>query len=223
MAGFKDEPTRDDGFSYRTSSQIFKRDKFFKYITPEEAAEDLRGNDKTNWKIDSAFRAAKGEGPTLLPDMTKMLTPKEDKGLFCDKRKIGEKEVVIWYSGFWSSMVNVSEPDRENAKYPMWSLNVLVGNQYKADAAEARKLIVDQHGLENYEKWKQVVKADKEGLHAVLDALADWCGQKKKVAISYTSSPSSERLLKSCGIRVQREWAFIYPHYKGDWSPREEN
>lgn len=222
MAGFKDEITRDDGFSYRTSNQIFKRDNTFKDVTPEEAAEIMRSNDKGNWKISEAFKAAKGEGPGLLPDMETMLTPKE-KGLFCDKRKSKDIQILCWQSGFWMSMVNVSEPGRENSKYPMWSLNVLAGNRYKADAAEIRKLIVGQHGEENYKKWKQAVKADTTGLHAVLDALADWCGQKKKVAISYTSSPSSERLLKSCGIRVQREWAFIYPHYKGDWSSREED
>ena len=50
MAGFKDEITRDDGYSYRVSKEIFKRDKNFKELTPEEAAESLRGVDKSRWK-----------------------------------------------------------------------------------------------------------------------------------------------------------------------------
>ncbi|EHA64062.1 hypothetical protein [Synechococcus sp. WH 8016] len=223
MAGFKDEITRDDGYSYRVSNEIFKRDKSFKEMTPEEAAESLRGEDKDRWKMQNAWASAKGEAPTL-PSLEKMLTPKEDKGLFCHKGKArGDMQMIVWQNGFWSALVNVDEPGRPNSKYPMWSLSVLVGNAYKTDAADIRKVIVAIHGEDGYEQWKKAVLADKTGLHSVLDGLADWCGQKKKVAISYTSSPSSERLLKSCGIRVQRDWAFIYPHYKGHWGPREND
>lgn len=213
MAGFKDEITRDDGFSCRVSNEIFKRHKGFKDTTPEELADYLRTTDKANWKTEGNLRKARSTKFDLPSNFDEVLLPKE-KGMWAEKRD----SQYLYLNGFWCSSV-----DSSTGKYPIWTLNVLVGNKYKADAADIRKELVDAYGVENYEHWKQTVKADTKGLHAVLDALADWCGRKKKVAISYTSSPSSERLLKSCGIRVEREWAFIYPHYKGHWGPRENN
>jgi hypothetical protein len=38
-------------------------------------------------------------------------------------------------------------------------------------------------------------------------------GGKDAVAYSFVTSPSSERLFNRLGIRVEREHAFLFPHY----------
>jgi hypothetical protein len=66
--------------------------------------------------------------------------------------------------------------------------------------------------------WKRAVTEDLKGRIAALDAIANYLGQKKKVAFSYVYSSSSKRLLKSMGIEVHSNHAMIYPHYKGNWA-----
>ena len=145
MAGFKDEITRDDGYSCRVSNEIFKRDKNFKEITPEDLAEHLRTTDKTNWKTIGNLRKATSKKFDLPRNFDEVLEPK-DKGMWSEKRD----SLYLYFNGFWQSSVDAS-----SGKYPIWTLNVLVGPQYKADAADIRQELVAAYGVENYERWKQ--------------------------------------------------------------------
>lgn len=217
MAGFADEPQRGDGFSVRRSKEIFKKDKYFKEWTPEEAAAKSRLIDFKRW---TEGDNRKQKFPT---DKAKLLETPERIGKepFCQKYKDGE--LIAWMSGWWAVLLDLMDKDGKPFTCPHWQLSVLVGEHYKTSASMIRKGIIKNFDEATYEEWKKLVSEDVESRRQVLDSAADWLGHKKTVAISYTSSPSSERLLKSHGIRVEREWAFIYPHYKGNFYPREDD
>jgi hypothetical protein len=95
----------------------------------------------------------------------------------------------------------------------------LVGDFYKTGAQQIREAIITSHGEKAYGQWRRAVLEDKKGRTDVLDAIAHTCGKRKKFAIGFTRSESSKRLLRSHGIRIDEDWAFLYPHYKGNWKP----
>jgi hypothetical protein len=121
-------------------------------------------------------------------------------------------------SGFWCAQLQIKDKVGYELKFPAWSLAALVGTTYKIDANTIRTAIIKVHAESGYQMWKRAVTEDLKGRIAALDAIANYLGQKKKVAFSYVYSSSSKRLLKSMGIEVHSNHAMIYPHYKGNWA-----
>ena len=120
-------------------------------------------------------------------------------------------------SGFWCAQLQIKDKVGYELKFPAWTLDVLVGTTYKTDSNMIRSAIIKMHGAIGYQKYKRSITDDLKGRTAVLDAIANYLGQKEKVASSYIESFSSKMLLRSMGIDVDNNVAMIYPHYKGNW------
>ena len=215
MANFIDEPTRGDGTSWKLTKQNFNKPPHFHDPTLEELRSHLeeQGTEQT---IRNSFLEKSNE-VVRAPNKLELLLRRPGKGLFAQKYKNGAQ--LCWMSGFWCGSLELEDNEGIDEAYPRWNLSVLVGDFYKTGAKQIREAIITSHGEKAYGQWKRAVLEDKKGRTEVLDAIAHTCGKRKKIAIGYTTSESSKRLLKMHGIRVDEEWTFLYPHYKGNWRP----
>ncbi len=175
--------------------------------------DEFRSIDKENELQD--YYKPKNTNTFTVPTTLDLLLKQPRKGVYAQKYQ-GEK-TLCWMSGFWCAQLQIKDKVGYELKYPAWSLGVLVGTLYRTDANTIRSEIIKVHTLNGYRKWKRAVNEDRRGRTAVLDAIANYLGQKKKVAFSYVESSSSKTLLKSMGIQVHLNHAMIYPHYKGNW------
>ena len=215
MANFIDEPTRGDGTSWKLNKQNFNKPPHFHDPTLEELWSHLE-EQGTEQSIRNSF-LEKGNEVVRAPNKLELLLRRPGKGLFAQKYKNGAQ--LCWMSGFWCGSLELEDSEGIDEAYPRWNLSVLVGDFYKTGAKQIREAIITSHGEKAYGQWKRAVLEDKKGRIEVLDAIAHTCGKRKKIAIGFTTSESSKRLLEMHGIRVDEDWTFLYPHYKGDWRP----
>jgi hypothetical protein len=82
-------------------------------------------------------------------------------------------------------------------------------------ASIIRQRIVSQLGEDVYEQWKRMVRQDEESLGVCFEAGCEWLKKKNRIGCSYISSPSSLRLVERFGLRTERGWCFLFPHYVG--------
>jgi hypothetical protein len=217
MANFIDEPTRGDGTSWKLTKHNFNKPPHFRDPTLDELRSHLKESDKDEWTRRSFID--KSNEIVRAPAKIELLLRRPGKGLFAQKYKNGAQ--LCWMSGFWCGSLELDDTEGLEETYPRWSLSVLVGDFYKTGARQVRQAIINSHGEKVYGQWKRAVLEDKKGCTEVLDAIAHTCGKRKKIAIGYTTSDSSKRLLKKLGIRVDEDWTFLYPHYKGNWKPNK--
>ena len=215
MANFIDEPTRGDGTSWKITKQNFKKPPHFHDPTLEELITHLQEQDKVKWTRNRYVE--KSSEIVHAPAKLELLLRRPGKGLFAQKYKNGAQ--LCWMSGFWCGSLELEDSEGIEETYPRWSLSVLVGDFYKTGANQIREAIINTHGDKAYGQWKRAVLEDKKGRIEVLDAITHTCGKRKKTAIGFTTSESSKRLLATHGIRIDEDWTFLYPHYKGGWKP----
>ena len=214
MANFIDEPTRGDGTSWKLTKQNFNKPPHFHEPTIEELKTHLEEKGREESTRDSFLE--KSTEVVRAPAKLELLLRRPGKGLFAQKYKNGAQ--LCWMSGFWCAQLQIKDRVGYELKFPAWSLAVLVGTTYRTDASTIRSEIIKVHTANGYQKWKRAVTEDRKGRTAVLDAIANYLGQKKKVAFSYVDSSSSKTLLNYMGIQVHLNYAMIYPHFKGNWT-----
>ena len=207
------EPRKSDGILWQVSKRVFKKAKDFKPVTHDQIVDEFISIDKEDELHD--YYKPKAQAPTIPINLDNLLKQPK-KGIFAQKYQEGRS--LCWMSGFWCAQLLIRDKVGYELKFPAWSLGVLVGTTYKTDAKMIRSAIIKVHGENGYQKWKRAITEDLKGREAVLDAIANYLGQKEKVAFSYIESSSSKTLLISMGIDVNNNHATIYPHYKGSWT-----
>ena len=207
------EPRRSDGILWQVSKRVFKKAKDFKPVTHDQIVDEFISIDKEDELHD--YYKPKAQAPTI-PINLEILLKQPKKGIYAQKYQ-GDRS-LCWMSGFWCAQLQIKDRVGYELKFPAWSLAVLVGTTYRTDASIIRSEIIKVHTANGYQKWKRAVTEDRKGRTAVLDAIANYLGQKKKVAFSYVDSSSSKTLLNSMGIQVHLNYAMIYPHFKGNWT-----
>jgi hypothetical protein len=207
------EPRRGDGIPWQPSKKGFNKKKDFEPVIHDQLINEFRSIDKEDELED--YYKPKQQAFVVPKSLDGLLKPAR-KGVFAQKYQGGKS--LCWMSGFWCAQLQIKDKVGYELKFPAWSLAVLVGTTYKTDANTIRTAIIKVHAESGYNMWKRTVTEDLKGRIAALDAIANYLGQKKKVAFSYVYSSSSKRLLKSMGIEVHSNHAMIYPHYKGNWA-----
>ena len=207
------EPRRGDGVPWQPSKKVFNKKKDFEPVIHDQLINEFRSIDKEDELED--YYKPKQQAFVVPKSLDGLLKPAR-KGVFAQKYQGGKS--LCWMSGFWCAQLQIKDKVGYELKFPAWSLAVLVGTTYKTDANTIRTAIIKVHAEIGYDMWKRAVTEDLKGRIAALDAIANYLGQKKKVAFSYVYSSSSKRLLKSMGIEVHSNHAMIYPHHKGNWA-----
>ena len=207
------EPRRGDGIPWQPSKKGFNKKKDFEPVIHDQLINEFRSIDKEE-ELEDYYKPK--QLAFVVPKSLDGLLKPARKGVFAQKYQGGKS--LCWMSGFWCAQLQIKDKVGYELKFPAWSLAVLVGTTYKTDANTIRTAIIKIHTESGYQMWKRAVTEDLKGRIAALDAIANYLGQKKKVAFSYVYSSSSKRLLKSMGIEVHSNHAMIYPHYKGNWA-----
>ena len=207
------EPQRGDGIPWKTSKRVYQKAKDFKPVTLDQITDEFRSIDKEDELKD--YYKPKQQASSI-PNNLDSLLKQPRNGVFAQKYQKGKS--LCWMSGFWCAQLQIKDRVGYELKFPAWSLAVLVGTRYRTNAGIIRSEIIKVHTANGYQKWKKVVTEDLRGRRTVLDAIANYLGQKKKVAFSYVESSSSKTLLESLGIKVHGNHAMIYPHLKGNWA-----
>ena len=207
------EPQRGDGIPWKTSKRVYQKAKDFKPVTLHQITDEFRSIDKED-ELQDYYKPK--QQASSIPNNLDSLLKQPRNGVFAQKYQRGKS--LCWMSGFWCAQLQIKDRVGYELKFPAWSLAVLVGTTYRTDANTIRSEIIKVHTANGYQKWKRAVTEDRKGRTAVLDAIANYLGQKKKVAFSYVDSSSSKTLLNSMGIQVHLNYAMIYPHFKGNWT-----
>lgn len=95
-----------------------------------------------------------------------------------------------------------------------WGISVKVGEfNEMIGAGLIRKAITESLGEDTYEEFKTVLMNDLSSLKEHMNKGSVWLEEHDSLGVSFVCSDSSERLLRRLGMRVERGWAFWFPHY----------
>ena len=203
MSGFARKPVRGDGYSLKRAKEVLAKNALFKFDSPETVAQEAREEDP---KLEALREKRVG---TFTKE--ELFTPKKEFETYEVENK-GIKGRA-WTQGYWSVQLFTRNDDKNKGTVD-WQIAVFVAKRYIYRPKSARKYVVKNLGEEVYNEFKAVVLDDLGSLKECLNEACETLDLKKKVALSYVTSPSSERLLKRLEIRVERDWAFLFPHYK---------
>ena len=201
MAGFARKPVRGDGYSLRRAKEVLDNHVFFKFATPEEVAAENRKGDP-----EQTLKRQKQNEPF---SKEKLFTREEFE---TTEIKTEHSAGRFWTQGYWGVMLTTTD-DVSTKGTVDWQITVSVAGHHVYEPRSVRKYVVDTLGEEVYSEFKQAVMGDLGSLEECLNEACQTLELKRKVGLSYVTSPSSERLLKRLGIRVERDWAFLFPHY----------
>jgi hypothetical protein len=203
VSGFARKPVRGDGYSLKRAKEVLAKNSLFKFDSPETVANEAREEDP---KLEALREKRVG---TFTKE--ELFTPKKEFETF----EVESKDIKgrIWLQGYWSAQLFTRNDDKNKGTVD-WQIAVQVATEYVYRPKSARKYVVKNLGEEVYNEFKAAVLDDLDSLKECLNEACETLDLKKKVALSYVTSPSSERLLKRLEIRVEREWAFLFPHYK---------
>jgi hypothetical protein len=209
MKGFAPLPSRGDGHSEWRANEILRTDSQFRYETPENVAEIERKNNVDRWLKQVRYR------DTVTEEM-----------LFCPPRSRGRNtlsftrpdgtpmKAIRWDYGYWGVML-MKEGVSKNKKWD-WQIHCHVGEVGCVAPAVIRKQIVSDLGEDSYERFKRRQWDDIKSLKWCLNQACKHLAKDNGVALSWVTSPSSQRLIEELQIRTEREWAFLFGHYTWD-------
>jgi hypothetical protein len=220
--GFDIERRRGDGYSNKTARECLKKRWRDSDVTPEVHARISREMSIDRWEWAEKKRNEIG----LLLTREELFAPyKEGDEVFFDckveKGPHGDTGVFV-YGGHWLLTL-----EKRRGRWWDWTLSVKVGaavgkasreRNYVTGPKFVRGRVVGALGESTWEEFRAMLMAEPEmaGLKEVMNKgmtkLED-LGGKDAVAYSFVTSPSSERLFNRLGIRVEREHAFLFPHY----------
>jgi hypothetical protein len=188
---------------------------------PEETARILRQMSFETWEktYDNLLKAEEKHGLTLTSDA--LFTPyksADGDDFFCGLLKDEEGTEVHLYGGFWYLRL-----EHRKGRWWDWTLMVKVGessrkSNFITGPQFVRRKVVESLSEDVYTEFKAMLLKEPElgGLKEVLNkgvSKLEELGGKDAVAYSFVTSPSSERLFKRLGVRVEAEHAFLFPHY----------
>jgi hypothetical protein len=203
--GFGKDPVKGDGYSRRKASEILKDDRRFKGLAPEVVAAETKREDLNRWVVDQKNHEIPVTTDGLLQSLAG--TPLQED--ITTHPKTGHK-VRRFIRGNWSlGFVDYGRGALD------FSISVHVQDRFMISASIIRQRIVSQLGEDVYEQWKRMVRQDEESLGVCFEAGCEWLKKKNRIGCSYISSPSSLRLVERFGLRTERGWCFLFPHYVG--------
>jgi hypothetical protein len=201
VAGFARKPVRGDGYSLRRAKEVLDNHVFFKFATPEEVAALNRKEDP-----ELNLQREKRVGTFTKEEL---FTPVAFETLEVKREGLAGR---AWRQGYWGVMVSTTD-DVSTKGTVDWQVTVSVAGHQVYEPSKVRKYVVNNLGEEVYSEFKEALLGNLRSLEECLNEACQTLELKRKVGLSYVSSPSSERLLKRLGIRVERDWAFLFPHY----------
>ena len=207
MAGFGRKPTRGDGYSNRKAKECLRHDWRFRDRDPATLADEWRSVSFADW--DEKLRTKKREGMVLTREA---LFKREEEFSWAEKQYTDARNQEF-SGGYWMAYIDDS---KEMAKKSTrdWGICIKVGEfNYMTGAGPIRKLITESLGEETYEEFKTVLMEDLRSLKECMNKGSVWLEEEGLLGVSFVCSESSERLLRRLGMRVERGWAFWFPHY----------
>jgi hypothetical protein len=219
--GFAIERRRGDGYSNRTARECLRKEWKDCPYRPEETAKILREQSFIDWGkgFDRLRKAEEKYGLTLnREDLFAPYKNGDGADFFCGLLKDEEGTELHLYGGYWTLTL-----EHRKGRWWDWTLGVKVGDGRKrcnfiTAPQYVRQRIVESLSEDVYTEFKAMLLEEPElgGLKEVLNkgvSKLEELGGKDAVAYSFVTSPSSERLFKRLGIRVEAEHAFLFPHY----------
>jgi hypothetical protein len=219
--GFAIERRRGDGYSNKTARECLRKQWKDCPYRPEDTARIGRQQSFDQWEktYENVVKAEEKYG--LLLTREALFTPyKNEDGddFFCGLHKDEEGTEVHLYGGYWYLYL-----DHRKGRWWDWTLMVKVGDSdrkcnFITGPQFVRRKVVESLSEDVYTEFKAMLLEEPElgGLKEVLNkgvTKLEELGGKDAVAYSFVTSPSSERLFKRLGIRVEAEHAFLFPHY----------
>ena len=207
MAGFGRKPTRGDGYSNRKAKECLRHDWRFRDRDPATLADEWRSVSFASW--DERRRRKQEAGIVLTREA---LFQREDEFVW-EEDQYGDQKNQSFSGGFWMAYIDDS---KEMAKKSTrdWGICIKVGEfNYMTGAGAIRKLITESLGEETYEEFKTALMDDLNSLTECMNKGSAWLEEEGLLGVSFVCSESSERLLRRLRIRVERGWAFWFPHY----------
>ena len=207
MAGFARKPTRGDGYSNRKAKECLKHDWRFKGGEPELLADQWRNDSYAQWE--ERLRSIKKDGIVLTKE--ELFKPFEEFVWATHSREGDIKQVFS--GGYWC--VYILEKGKLAKKSTLdWGITIKVGELgLLTSAGHIRKEITESLGEDTYEEFKTVLMEDLQSLKECMNKGSVWLEEQDSLGVSFVCSDSSERLLRRLGMRVERGWAFWFPHY----------
>lgn len=203
--GFGKDPVKGDGYSRRKASEILKDDRRFRGVSPEVVAAESKKGDLNRWVVEQQSH--------LLPVTTEeLLRPRPSARLEEHKATIGPSKDKVYAFGRGNWNLVFIDYGRGTVDF---TIGVNVQDKFMVSASLIRQRIVSQLGEDVYEQWKRMVKQDEYNLGVCFEAGCEWLKKKNRIGCSYISSPSSLRLVERFGLRTERGWCFLFPHYAG--------
>lgn len=219
--GFAIERRRGDGYSNRTARECLKKQWKDSPYRPEETARIYREQTFEDWEEKYQKFVETKEKHVLSLTREELFTPyrhEDGSAFFCGLVKDEEETEVHIFGGFWLLRL-----ERRKGRWWNWTLSVKLGDQrrmsnFVTGPQFVRRRVVTALSEDTYTEFKAMLLEEPElgGLKEVLNkgvTKLEELGGKDAVAYSFVTSPSSERLFKRLGIRVEAEHAFLFPHY----------
>lgn len=207
MAGFGGRPTRGDGYSQRKAKECLKHDWRFKGKDPVTLAETWRFNSQSNWE--EILRRKQREGLVLTRDA--LFEPY--KGFKWEEHAYKDATHQEFTGGLWGVYI-VEEGKLAKKSTRDWGIYLKVGEFGEMTSAGLiRQLITESLGESTYEEFKAAAMDDLPSLKECMNKGSVWLEEHDSLGVSFVCSESSERLLRRLGMRLERGWAFWFPHY----------
>lgn len=207
MSGFGRRPTRGDGYSKRKAKECLKHDWRFKIGEPELLADRWRESSYARWE--EVLQRQKQKGITLTRD--ELFKPYED--FFWTRRAYKDSVTQEFSGGYWCVYI-LESGDLAKKRTLDWGVSIKVGEYGDMTSAGLiRKAITESLGEDTYEEFKTVLMNDLSSLKECMNKGSVWLEENDSLGVSFVCSESSERLLRRLGIRLERGWAFWFPHY----------
>ena len=200
---------RGDGYSEQKAIEILRTDGQFRYESPEGVAEHSRQSNIERWTKLIKYRDTLTEEMLFCPPRkrshTKATTPQEG-GLV--------RKITRWDFGYWGVTL-MKEGGSKNKKRD-WQISCHIGETFCVAPTVIRQKIVLDLGKDAYERFKKRQWDDIQSLKWCLNEACNELAKDNGVALSWVTSPSSQRLLEKLQIRTERGWAFLFGHYAWD-------
>lgn len=207
MAGFAPIPKRGDGYSENAAREILRADPRFRYEDPEVAADKRRTGNLLNWRKNAVERDVLTESMLFEPPM------KQDRLRGVQDWSDGAKAQVCHYQkGYWIVETFWEVGTKGNKRD--WQIQCVVAGCASISASLIRKQIVTDLGEDAYARFKQRQWDDLDSLKWCLNQACKDLDRDKAAALSWVTSPSSQRLMERLEIRVEQQWAFLFGHYR---------
>ena len=142
----------------------------------------------------------------LDPEYKKLDIRKNPKSRCLNPSRAHIKQKYVGYNGLWSIKLNIET--FSHYKFSTFTINALVGKEYRFHPAAIEENIVEKYGSTVYNSWKGIMLDDIGSLKLLVDEIRK---EIKKFYYSVTCCDRSSRLCERVGIPVRNGHAFLFP------------